>query len=215
VARVAVLAGDHVLSLAPEAVSVEPGANLAGEPRDTLLVDCIVDRAEQARVQPGTDELLRRRQVLVRIALMAGAAQRALSSTLRYVSEREQFGRPLSGFQAVQQQVAELAGETAAMRISVDAAIDLCGRHGLEHDRAGDVLAAAKVQAGRGAGRVARIAHQLHGAIGLTDEHSLGLATTRLWAWRDEAGSEAEWACELGARVLDRGAEGLWCFITG
>jgi len=62
--------------------------------------------------------------------------------------------------------------------------------------------------------RVARIAHQLHGAIGFTEEHPLRLTTTCLWAWRDEAGDEAEWAAELGDRALAAGPDGIWPLLA-
>jgi acyl-CoA dehydrogenase len=62
---------------------------------------------------------------------------------------------------------------------------------------------------------VARIGHQVHGAIGFTREHSLRLVTTRLWAWRDEDGSEAEWNAEIGAAALAAGPDGLWPLVAG
>ena len=61
-------------------------------------------------------------------------------------------------------------------------------------------MVAAKAQASSGAGVVAAIAHQLHGAIGTTEEHRLRLTTTRLWSWRDEDGS--------GGRMLRRARPG-------
>jgi acyl-CoA dehydrogenase len=146
--------------------------------------------------------------------LLAGAAGRALELTLRHTAEREQFGRPLGRFQAVQQQAAELAAEVAAVRAAADAAVELCAAEGVGDERAGLAVAAAKIQAGRGAGVVARIAHQLHGAIGFTGEHSLGLFTRRLWAWRDEAGDEAEWARELGDLALAAGSGGIWPLLA-
>ena len=85
---------------------------------------------------------------------------------------------------------------------------------------------AAKAQASHCAGIVAAIAHQLHGAIGTTEEHRLRLTTTRLWSWRDEAGSEAECFAELGAAALAAaapgaatgagpGGGGLWPWLSG
>jgi acyl-CoA dehydrogenase len=76
---------------------------------------------------------------------------------------------------------------------------------------------AAKAQASHGAGTVAAIAHQLHGAIGTTEEHRLRLTTTRLWSWRDEDGPAAECFAELGRSALNaahRGG-GLWPWLTG
>ena len=131
--------------------------------------------------------------------------------------ERQQFGRSLSNFQAIQQQIAEMAAETAAVRAAADAALRRCTDEGGTGDGfAGEgawfAVASAKVQAARGATVAARIAHQVHGAIGFTEEHALRLSTTRLWAWRDEAGSQAEWADELGRHVLAGGPS--WHMIT-
>ena len=64
--------------------------------------------------------------------------------------------------------------------------------------------------AGLGAG----IAHQCHGAIGFTYEHSLHFVTRRLWSWRAEFGGESHWSLELGREVAARGAEALWPHLT-
>jgi acyl-CoA dehydrogenase len=76
---------------------------------------------------------------------------------------------------------------------------------------------AAKAQASHCAGIVAAIAHQLHGAIGTTEEHRLRLTTTRLWSWRDEDGAEAECFAELGRAAIGAatGAGGLWPWLSG
>jgi alkylation response protein AidB-like acyl-CoA dehydrogenase len=87
--------------------------------------------------------------------------------------------------------------------------------------RYGGSAAGALAQSGSEAGsdadaaRVGALAHQVHGAIGFTEEHPLRHSTTRLWAWRDEAGNEEEWSAGLGRHVLDAGADGLWPLITG
>lgn len=99
-----------------------------------------------------------------------------------------------------------LAAAEAATRIA--AATDFAA------DDAGFAVAVAKARAGEAAGLVARIAHQVHGAIGFTQEHSLRLVTTRLWAWRDEDGDEAYWNAEVARRALAAGPDGLWPLIT-
>ena len=63
-------------------------------------------------------------------------------------------------------------------------------------------------------GTGAAIAHQVHGAMGFTYEHSLHHATRRLWAWREEFGNETHWATQLGHMVAARGADQLWPFLT-
>jgi acyl-CoA dehydrogenase len=67
---------------------------------------------------------------------------------------------------------------------------------------------------GEAAGVAAGIAHQVHGAIGFTYEHSLHFWTRRLWSWRAEFGSESRWAAELGRAVVGRGADALWSDLT-
>jgi acyl-CoA dehydrogenase len=65
---------------------------------------------------------------------------------------------------------------------------------------------------------VAAIAHQLHGAIGTTEEHRLRLTTTRLWSWRDEDGTAAECFAELGRAALGAARQqqgALWPWLTG
>lgn len=203
-----------VVVLRPGDFAVEPGANVAGEPRDALTVDTVVDGAAVAAVPAGAGRELCGRAALARVLLIAGAAGRALDLTIRYAGEREQFGRPIGNFQAIQQQIAELAAETAAIKAAADAALRRCADDGFTHPAAWLAVAAAKVQAARGATAAARIAHQVHGAIGFTDEHRLRLSTTRLWAWRDEAGAAAAWAAELGRHALAADAP-LWGTITG
>jgi acyl-CoA dehydrogenase len=74
--------------------------------------------------------------------------------------------------------------------------------------------AAAKVRAGAAVEVVARLAHQVHGAIGFTIEHILHRYSLRALAWRDDFGSESYWAVELGKLVCDRGADELWPLVA-
>jgi len=75
-------------------------------------------------------------------------------------------------------------------------------------------VAVAKVRVGEAAGNGAAIAHQVHGAMGFTYEHSLHHSTRRLWAWREEFGNETLWAGRLGRLIAEHGAGELWPFIT-
>jgi acyl-CoA dehydrogenase len=75
-------------------------------------------------------------------------------------------------------------------------------------------VAAAKIRVGEAAGEGAAIAHQVLGAIGFTREHVLHRYTRRLWAWRDDFGSESQWAVKLGQLVAARGADALWPMLS-
>ncbi|MEU5879680.1 acyl-CoA dehydrogenase [Spirillospora sp. NPDC047279] len=182
------------------AVEITPGANLAGEPRDDVALASA--RPEATAPTEITAAAFERRGALARAVQLTGAARRALDLSVRYAGEREQFGRPIGRFQAVQQQLAELAGEVTVADVAVRAAV-----------RTPDdpvAVAAAKAAASRAAGPIAAIAHQVHGAIGVTEEHSLRRATLRLWSWREEFGGEAAWAGVLGEMDADP-----WTLVTG
>lgn len=130
---------------------------------------------------------------------MAGAMAAVLDLTTNYAKERSQFGRPISGFQAIQQQISVLAEEAAA----AGAAAQLAFSHPLD-SITDEIVAVAKITAGEAAATVAGIAHAVHGAIGISHEHDLHLYTTRLHAWRLANGSAAYWAGRLGEAFLGR-----------
>ena len=94
------------------------------------------------------------------------------------------------------------------------AAAEAIAAHGVGSERAAAEVAIAKCRVGEAATTGAAIAHQVHGAMGFTYEHSLHHATRRLWAWREEFGNETHWATQLGHMVAERGADALWPFVT-
>ncbi|MDD3649972.1 acyl-CoA dehydrogenase family protein [Immundisolibacter sp.] len=198
----------HLAVLTPAEYALEAGDNLAGEARDDLHLDLTL-AADRLHATDVTPDAFAARAALLRAALMTGALERALQQSLDYTRERRQFGRPLAAFQAIQQQLAILAAEVVAAMSAVDHAAAVA-----EHGAARDEIAAAKIRAGKAAGIACRIAHQVHGAMGFTQEYPLHHATRRLWSWRDEAGNEALWAQRLGRRLAAAGADALWPLTT-
>ncbi|QEZ42931.1 acyl-CoA dehydrogenase family protein [Cupriavidus oxalaticus] len=124
---------------------------------------------------------------------MAGAMQRVLAMSVTYVNDRQQFGRAISQFQAMQQELSVMAEQASS---AVFAARLGCAADGWLPDplRA----ASAKLRACEAGERVAAIAHAVHGAIGITEELALGLFTRRLHEWRSVGGSENACAKLLG-----------------
>lgn len=190
------------------------GRNLAGEPRDTLRFDGMrVDADAVAPVRHGTDRAaLYRRGALARAAMMSGALERAMDLAVTYAQERQQFGRPISKFQAVQQNLAVLAGQTAAAMAAANLGMEALARNDPENEEFR--IAIAKTRVGDAATLACEIAHQVHGAIGFTQEYALQLATRRLWSWREEFGADVEWAARLGMLVCARGPDELWPTLT-
>ncbi|MBB4423830.1 alkylation response protein AidB-like acyl-CoA dehydrogenase [Bradyrhizobium sp. CIR48] len=189
--------------------TINPDCNLAGERRDNVRFDNVALAPDRVRPMlsdfgPG---VLEEFGALARCAQMVGAMEAALELSIEYVNTRNQFGRPLAKFQAVQNQVAVSVSQVAAAAAALDAAVEAPS---LQFRLA---VAAAKVCIGEAAGTVAAIAHQVHGAMGFSAEYSLQRHTRSLWSWRDEFGSEALWRRRLGHHVL-RAECGLWAALT-
>lgn len=207
-AGIVVVAEGQVALVPRKAADIRPGKSLAGEPRDALSLDAEVEVAPAAA---GVDAaLVWRLGALSRALLMSGALDEVLKLTVQYANDRVQFGRPIGKFQAIQQQLALLAENVAAAGVIAAAAAEIAARRG-DFPFA---VAVAKARIGEAAGKVAEIAHQVHGAIGFTHEHRLHHLTRRLWSWRDEFGVESEWQQELGRIAAARGGDGLWPLLT-
>jgi acyl-CoA dehydrogenase len=150
-----------------------------------------------------------RRMALVRACQMAGAMQAALDLSVQYTRERQQFGKALSTFQAIQQQLAVFAEETAATNMAAAAACRAADRGPAEFE-----IASAKLRANIAVGTATTVAHQVHGAMGFTAEYRLHHFTRRLWQWRSEYGNDRFWADRLGAMVAARGSQGYWPLLV-
>jgi alkylation response protein AidB-like acyl-CoA dehydrogenase len=188
------------------AITITPGSNIAREPRDIVTFDAELRAYARAAVSPLQ---LRAAGAATRALLIAGALERITDMTTRYALDRVQFGRPIGRFQAIQHSLATLAAQTAAALAAGDiAAESVAGTVNIP------AIAAAKARAGEAARIGAGLAHQIHGAIGFTYEHSLHFFTKRLHAWRDEYGGEAEWNERLGRHLVAAGADALWPTLT-
>lgn len=201
---------DHITCLAagedgPAVVLVQgTGGDSAPTVGEDPIADLAFDEAAPVATAPAPDWLtkdaLEQICALARAAQICGAMEAALDLTLAHAAEREQFGRPLAKFQAIQHLLADMAGQTAAAAAAVEAAAAMASLDAPPDLRA---VAAAKTRAGEAAGIVAANAHQVHGAIGYTDEYRLARYTRRLWRWRDDYGDETAWAIRLGRLVAE------------
>ena len=105
---------------------------------------------------------------------LLGVSERAFAMTLDYIGIRKQFGRPIGSFQVLQHRAAEAKIQLAISRAVLDEAILDVERRASSRDRVrSSSRAIARVS--DTAMLIAREAVQMHGAIGITDEHDIGL----------------------------------------
>ncbi len=136
-------------------------------------------------------------------AQLAGTMQRVLELSVAFVNQREQFGRPLGKFQAVQHQLAVMAEQVTAAHVAARIG---CSGSGLEPVPLRAAM--AKARSSEAATFAATIAHAVHGAIGVTAEFDLQLYTRRLHEGRADFGAEQHWQRVLGRALLAGGPEG-------
>ncbi len=208
VAEASVEGVPHIALAALEGLAIRQDANIAREPRDTL----VLQQAPALAVVPLPASVparsIRLYGALLRSAQIAGALEKLVEHCVRYANDRVQFGRPLAKFQAIQQQVAVLACESAAAACASAFAFRQASTEAAEL-----AIASAKVRSSEAAGKGAAIAHAVHGAIGFTYEHTLHFSTRRLLSWRSEFGNHAWWSRRIGAAVC-RNEAPFWPVLT-
>lgn len=149
--------------------------------------------------------------------LQIGAAMgAALELSIRYVQDRKQFGQPLAKFQAIQHSLALAAEEVAACAAITDLALACAAREGIRSPRLPVLLDAAALVAGHAVNVVYDMTHQVHGAIGFTQEYALHRHSLDLLRWRDHLhlmrGGDIGCAERLGDAALAAGS--AWRAVT-
>jgi len=105
--------------------------------------------------------------------------------TLDYLRQRKQFGKAIGSFQALQHRAVDLYVQTEIARSAVDRATRILASDADAREKA-LAASACKARVSDGALAIARESIQMHGAIGYTDEHNIGLYVRRalkLSAW--------------------------------
>ncbi|MEO9491129.1 MAG: acyl-CoA dehydrogenase family protein, partial [Marinomonas sp.] len=183
------------------------GASPVGEPRDAISYDWKL--AQELNYSADPIALI----AFLRVCQTAGALDGALQLAIDYCSQRVQFGRPLSKFQAVQQSIALLAVDAAAVNCAAQGAADALDRGGTDY-AAELEIASAKLRANIAIKTGSALAHQVHGAIGFTRDYPLHELTRRMMGWRSEGGNDTYWSGVIGEKVLGWGGAGLWHNLT-
>jgi acyl-CoA dehydrogenase len=193
---------------------IEAGLNLGSDNSDTVTFD----KAQPVTVKPAPKGFEQTTLMLMggvaRSLQIAGALESMLDISVRYSNERVAFEKKISKFQAVQHNLARLAGESAAALAAATSAADAIANATSFNDEVFLEAVSAKIRCSEAAEKGGGIAHQVHGAIGFTIEHILHRYSLRALAWRDDFGSESYWAVELGKLVARRGADELWPLVA-
>jgi acyl-CoA dehydrogenase len=182
---------------------------------DTVVFEDALADAVFENPFPQIELPLRHFAAASRAAMIVGAAEFALQESVQYALDRVQFGRAIGKNQALQQQLAQMAGQIAVARHAATFAFQFLPS--AELPKVGGDMAAvgcAKVLAGEAADIATNVAHQVHGALGFTYEHILNFATRRLWAWREDYGTASWWARRIGSQVVHAGADAFWPGMT-
>ncbi|MEJ2205284.1 MAG: acyl-CoA/acyl-ACP dehydrogenase [Gemmatimonadota bacterium] len=191
--------GLFVLDTAASGVEIQPVVTTNGEPHADLAMDAAQVPAEDRLGEPGRGlEIvlsLQARALVGLCAIQVGVAERALRLAAAYTTEREQFGRPIGSFQAVQQRMADAFIDVECIRWTTWHAAWLLGR-GRPADREASI---AKFWAAEAGARVAATAQQVHGGIGI--DVSYPLFRYFLWAKHNELalGSASRHLARLGS----------------
>ena len=213
-ADVIVVAGDGFVAAVPRrAATVEEYSDIAGQPGGLLRINNRLEDGQYRAIDSALGREFRLRGALARALQTCGALARALDITVEHAVGREQFGRPIAKFQAVQSLISSAAGALAVAKTAAQFATEVVATHGFGSAEGQFAVAVAKIESSRAATLVARNAHQVHGAIGFTLDHRLRHFTTPALAWRSEFGRQREWQHQLGRLALDSPL-GVWEVLT-
>jgi alkylation response protein AidB-like acyl-CoA dehydrogenase len=154
-------------------ITVKPLPTIAGDKQGEVVFEDVRVTAdnvlgERNRAWPHIENIVRRAAV-ARCAEMVGLAQKALDISLEYAKERIAFGHPIGAFQSIQHRCADMLIDLDSSRFATyQAAWRL--NEGLPAEKE---VAIAKAWVGQACRRVMTSAHQIHGAIGFTEDHTL------------------------------------------
>jgi hypothetical protein len=211
----------------PAAAAIIRAQARSAAPVDMALLLATGDRAGSIAQPSGTYVCTRSAAALAspaahaalclgRCLQISAALESALDLSLQYVQDRKQFGQPLAKFQAIQHSLALAAEEVAAFGALSDLALACATREDIVGARMAALLDAASVVTGRAVDVVYDVCHQVHGAIGFTQEYPLHRHSIDVLHWRDHLqllrGGELRCAERLGDAALELGS--AWRFTT-
>jgi hypothetical protein len=171
-------------------LAIAPMPNVDGSTSSTLTFSrvAVADHDIVARGAPAAATAAKMQELLVlgTSAELLGVAAAALDVTVEYTRLREQFGRKIGSFQALQHRMVDCFVDAELNRSLLFQVLSAW-----DDDRSHPAMVSAvKARVGKGALKTVRLALQLHGAIGYTDEHDIGVYYKRAVALAAKYGNE-------------------------
>lgn len=209
-ARRAVMVGaSDVAAFELAEADIVPLVDIAGRPAGRVRL------ADAPCTHPGiTPDAVMERLALARSASLIGGCWGAYDMTKRYVIDRHQFGAPLIKISAVSTNLAHMVVAVRTAESALHRTLAITCDPGATDLRRLGAVASARIAAAQCATAVARTAHQLHGAVGITTEYGLHRYTRALWAQRDADESELRWCTRLGEAALAVDEAAFWEQLT-
>jgi len=187
--------GLYLVHASDPAVKREPLASIARTPQSIVRYDGAAGEALCGA--DGVAALVQIGRALAAVQALA-CMDVALEQTVAYTRVREQFGRPIGTFMAVQHHAANMAMHVESTRFLVYEALDALARGRASEEQ----VALAKAAASRSVPEVTMLAHQLHGGHGFIEENDLYFFTLR-GRERALAWGTAEECLALAAKTVD------------
>jgi alkylation response protein AidB-like acyl-CoA dehydrogenase len=187
--------GLFLLATDAAGVEIRPVKTTNREPHADVFLDGASVSASDRLLGDRLIDTLYTRALVGLCAIQLGVSERALRIAATYTTQREQFGRPVGSFQAVQQRMADAFIDVESIRWTTWYAAWLLGQ-GRPADREASI---AKFWAAEAGARVAATAQQVHGGIGI--DTSYPLFRYFLWAKQNELalGSASQHLARLGS----------------
>lgn len=186
-------------------VAVTTSVNVAHERRDTISLNQTPIQAMGRLPENFTTTDLLAKLAFARAVQLSGALIAVRDLSIDFAKSREQFGKPIASLQIIAHYLAELAELTLVGEGAVATALASPSTIN---------FAIAKSVTGRAAREATRISHQIHGAMGMSEEYILGQFTMRMWAWIEEAGRPEFWNAYIGREFLKQSDLNLWTSMT-
>jgi alkylation response protein AidB-like acyl-CoA dehydrogenase len=195
--------GVFIVALDVEGLTVEPGQATTSEPEARLLLENVHVSGSDALGDPtGGPEVIEWIHAHALAAVVAnglGVLDRSVRITADYISEREQFGRPIATFQGATLRIADAYIDVEAIRVTAWSAIWrlAVGRP------AGDELAIAKFWISDGGQRVSAACQHLHGGMGATTDYTIHRYFKASKQLEHTLGGSTQQLLRLGASLAD------------